>query len=97
LDFPHAAQRICQIGEAVLGGEHARLRAWQTRPLHDRKHQGATAVLERVHSFAAGQPTGGIVAENLADLEKRVAQMPYASFVAQGWPIGSGMARVPTR
>jgi hypothetical protein len=23
LDFPHAAQRICQIGEVVLGSQHA--------------------------------------------------------------------------
>jgi hypothetical protein len=91
LDFPHAAQRICQIGEAVLGAEHASLRAWQTRQLHDLKHQGATGVLERLHSFAAGQPSGGIVAENLAYLEKRVAQMQYPSFLSEGWPIGSGM------
>jgi hypothetical protein len=91
LDFPHAAQRICQIGEAVLGAEHASLRAWQTRQLHDLKHQGAAGVLERLRSFAAGQPSGGIVAENLAYLEKRVAQMQYPAFQAAGWPIGSGM------
>ena len=91
LDFPHAAQRICQIGEAVLGGERASLRAWQTRQLHDLKEQGATGVLERLHSFAAGQPSGGMVAENLAYLEKRVAQMQYPTFQVEGWPIGSGM------
>ena len=91
LDFPHAAQRICQIGEAVLGAEHVSLRAWQTQQLHDLKEQGASGVLERLHSFAAGQPTGGIVTENLAYLDKRVAQMQYPSFVSQGWPIGSGM------
>lgn len=91
LDFPHAAQRICQIGEAVLGADHASLRAWQTRQLHDLKHHSAADVLERLRSFAAGQPSGGIVAENLAYLEKRVAQMQYPCFQAEGWPIGSGM------
>jgi hypothetical protein len=91
LDFPHAAQRICQIGEVVLGAEHASLRAWQTRHLHDLKHQGAAGVLDRLRSFAAGQPSGGVVAENLAYLEKRVAQMQYPAFQAEGWPIGSGM------
>jgi hypothetical protein len=91
LDFPHAAQRICQIGEAVLGSDHASLRAWQTRQLHDLKEQGGTGVLERLRSFAAAQPSGGIVAENLAYLEKRVAQMQYSDFQAQGWPIGSGV------
>src|SRR2546422_264616 len=34
LDFPHAAERICQIGEVVLGTNHSSLAAWQTRQLH---------------------------------------------------------------
>src|SRR5439155_1367170 len=55
LDFPHAAQRICQIGEAVLGADHASLRAWQTRQLHDLKHQGAIGVLDHLRSFAVAQ------------------------------------------
>ena len=54
LDFPHAAQRICQIGEAVLGAEHASLRAWQTRQLHQLKHDGPQAVLDSLRSFAGG-------------------------------------------
>ena len=91
LDFPHAAQRLCQIGEAVLGAEHAGLRAWQTRKLHQLKHQGPTGVLKSLRSFAAAHLTVGVVAENLAYLEKRVAQMHYPRFLAEGWPIGSGM------
>jgi hypothetical protein len=91
LDFPHAAQRICQIGEAVLGPEHASLRAWQTRQLHQLKHNGPTGVLDSLRSFAAAHLSLSLVAENLAYLEKRVAQMQYPSFVSQGWPIGSGM------
>jgi hypothetical protein len=91
LDFPHAAHRICQIGEAVLGTQHASLRAWQTRQLHLLKHHGGAGVIESLHSFAAAHLTEAMVAENLAYLEKRVAQMQYPSFVSQGWPIGSGM------
>jgi hypothetical protein len=91
LDFPHAAQRICQIGEAVLGAEHASLRAWQSRQLHLLKHDGPTPVLESLRTFAAAQLSVGLVAENLAYLEKRVAQMQYPTFLAEGWPIGSGM------
>lgn len=91
LDFPHAAQRICQIGEAVLGGEHASLRAWQTRTLHRLKHQGPAGVLKSLRSFAAEQLTKDVVAENMAYLDKRVAQLEYPSFQSQGWPIGSGM------
>ena len=91
LDFPHAAARICQIGEAVLGAQHASLRTWQTRQLHLLKHHGGAGVIERLRSFAATHLTEAVVAENLAYLEKRVAQMQYPSFLSQGWPIGSGM------
>ncbi|HJZ49224.1 MAG TPA: ISKra4 family transposase [Roseiflexaceae bacterium] len=91
LDFPHAAQRICQIGEAVLGAEHASLAAWRTRQLHQLKHDGPQAVLESLRLFAAAHLNVPLVAENLAYLEKRVAQMQYPTFQAAGWPIGSGM------
>jgi hypothetical protein len=91
LDFPHAAQRICQIGEAVLGADHASLRAWQTRQLHQLKHDGPDAVLDSLRLFAGAHLTVPLIAENLMYLEKRVAQMQYADFQAQGWPIGSGM------
>jgi hypothetical protein len=91
LDFPHAAQRICQVGEAVLGAEHASLRAWQTRQLHTLKHEGPDRVLESLRCFAAAHLSVPVIAENLAYLEKRVAHMQYPSFQAEGWPIGSGM------
>ena len=48
-------------------------------------------MLERLHGVAAGQPSGGLVAENRAALEQRVAPMPYPHVQAQGGPIGSGM------
>jgi hypothetical protein len=91
LDFPHAAQRICQIGEAVLGAEHASLRAWQTRQLHHLKHHGPEGMLDSLRTFAATPVSREVVTENLAYLEKRLAQMQYPSFQALGWPIGSGM------
>ena len=91
LDFPHAAQRVCQIGEALLGAEHASLRAWHQRQLHDLKHQGAEVVLERLRRLAAGHENLEVVGENLAYLEKRLAQMEYQACVEEGWPIGSGL------
>lgn len=91
LDFPHAAQRICQIGEAVLGAEHACLRAWQTRQLHALKHEDPQALLESLRTFAALHLTVPVVAENLCYLEKRLSQMQYRHFQAEGWPIGSGI------
>ena len=91
LDFPHAAQRICQIGEAVLGADHASLRAWQTRQLHQLKHDGPQRCSTACAASQAAQLSVPLMAENLAYLEKRVAQMQYPTFQAQGWPIGSGM------
>jgi hypothetical protein len=91
LDFPHAAQRLCQIGEAVLGVEHASLRAWQSRQLHTLKHDGPERVIENLRKFAASHLSVPLIAENLAYLEKRVAHMQYPHIQAQGWPIGSGM------
>ena len=91
LDFPHAAPRICQIGEAVLGVEQANIQAWQRQQLHDLKHDGPSSVLASLRSFAAAHLSVPVVAENLAYLEKRAAQMHYPQFSAAGWPIGSGV------
>jgi hypothetical protein len=91
LDFAHAAERVCQIGEAVLGTGHASLAAWQTRQLHHLKQQGPAELLVSLRRFAAEHLTVPVVAENLAYLEKRVAQLQYPSFQAAEWPIGSGM------
>jgi hypothetical protein len=84
LDFPHAAQRICQIGEAVLGAEHAGLPAWQTRQLHALKHDGPEGVLDSLRLLAGAQESVPLIAENLMYLEKRQAQMQYPHFQAQG-------------
>jgi hypothetical protein len=91
LDFAHAAERVCQIGEVVLGVGHAALAAWQKRQLQQLKHNGPTEALAALRSFAAEQLEVPLVAENLAYLNKRLAQMEYPSFQAAGWPIGSGM------
>jgi len=75
----------------VLGAEHAGLRAWQTRQLHQLKHDGPQAVLDSLRTFAAAHLYVPLIAENLCYLEKRVAQMQYRRFQAEGWPIGRGM------
>jgi len=88
LDFPHAAQRVCQIGEAVLGAAAASLAAWQQRQLHTLKHSGPEQVVAALRRFAAEHLTDQVVSENLAYLDKRLTQMQYPTFQAQGWPIG---------
>jgi len=90
LDFPHASERIYQIGEVVLGEGHASLAAWRTCQLHQLKHEGPVDLLSSLHRFAAKQSSTPVVSENLGYLDKRVSQMQYPSFLSEGWPIGSG-------
>jgi len=91
LDFPHAAERVCQIGDVVLGEGTAASTSWRTEQLHQLKHDGASELLPKLRSFATAHLNVPGVSENLAYLEKRVAQMQYPNFQAQGWPIGSGV------
>ncbi len=48
-------------------------------------------MLDSLRTFAAAHLSVPVVAENLAYLEKRLAQMQYPRFQAAGWPIGSGL------
>lgn len=92
LDFPHAAERISQIGDVVLGEGREVTAQWRTDQLHRLKHAGAATLLPDLRVFAADHLTVAVVAENLSYLEKRIDQMQYPTFLAQGWPIGSGIA-----
>lgn len=91
LDFAHAAERICQIGDVVLGEGSAAAATWRSEQLHQLKHNGACDLVATLRTFAADHLTMPLLVENLAYLEKRVAQMQYPFFQAQGWPIGSGV------
>ena len=90
LDFPHAAERLCQIGDVVLGEGSAAVAKWRAEQLHQLKHDGPTDLVPKLRSFAADHLSVAPVGENLAYLEKRITQMLYPSFQAQGWPIASG-------
>jgi hypothetical protein len=91
LDFPHAGQRIGQVGEALFGEGSPQASQWTQERLHQLKHQGPKTILEELRLLKDQQPELTVLAENLTYLEKREAQMQYPTFQAQGWPIGSGM------
>lgn len=90
LDFPHAAERISQIGQAVWGEAALETGPWLATQLHSLKHDGPATVLTTLRPLQETHPHLEVVRENLAYLEKREAQMQYPTFQAQGWPIGSG-------
>ena len=91
LDFPHAAEHVNQIGEALYGEHTAESRAWLSERLHRLKHEGPDELLLEFRQLQQAHPAKEAIASNLAYLEKRKEQMQYPQFLAQGWPIGSGI------
>lgn len=91
LDFAHAAEYLSAIGQTsgvegplLTSADIARLR-------HALKQQGPEEVLKELRELVVAHPNLSELPKQLAYLEKRAAQMAYPWFVAEGWPIGSGM------
>lgn len=89
LDFPHAAQRVSAIAQAIWG-ETDTAATWRHTWLHRLKTEGALPLLHEVRLLLTTHPHCEPLRIHLAYLEKRQAQMDYPSFTADGWPIGSG-------
>jgi hypothetical protein len=95
LDFPHAAQRLGDVADAVWG-EGGTASAWaatQRRVLHDGATAAVLAAIRALPVTASRDPGTAqqVVAETLGYLEPRVGQMRYGAFRAAGLPIGSGL------
>jgi hypothetical protein len=91
LDFPHAAERLSGIATEMYGQGNLATQQWLDPRLHQLKHHGPAALLAELRDLHQQHPNKAVLAENLAYLEKREAQMHYPEFQAQGWPIGSGV------
>ncbi len=96
LDFPHAAQQIGAVGQAVWGAGSAQAAAWRERQCHALKHDDPDAVLAAIRAVPVAQATDPAQAAQTRDavvgyLATRRAQIDYARFQAAGYPIGSGM------
>jgi hypothetical protein len=101
LDFPHPAGYLTSIAHIAFGEGTPEADAWRETQRHALRHETPEAVLaacRTVRDLVASRPgataVGGpleLLDQHLAYLEKRVDQMRYASFVAQGYPIGSGI------
>jgi hypothetical protein len=91
LDFAHAAEYLTAIGQ-TSGADGPLLSPLQLVELrHALKHDGPTAVMQQLRALVATQPANAELASQLAYLETRMAQLQYPHFIADGWPIGSGM------
>lgn len=95
LDFPHAAQRLSTVAEAMWGpGEPAT--AWATAHRQTLRDGDPAAVLASLHGLpvhTAADPTGAMTLQRevLGYFAPRLGQMRYATFRSQGLPIGSGL------
>lgn len=95
LDFPHAAQRLRAVAEAVWG-DGPQATAWAAIQRRELRDGGAATVLTAIQALptaTARDPATAaqLQAETLGYLEPRLGHMRYAAFRAAGLPIGSGM------
>jgi hypothetical protein len=90
LDFPHAAQRLAPIAQAVWGMAMATATAWVSEQTHPLKEQGPADLLAEIEALLQAHPEAEGLPEHAAYLQKRAAQMQYPAYRAQGLPIGSG-------
>jgi hypothetical protein len=91
LDFPHAAGRLRETAHAAYGEGSTKAVAWLETQCHELKHGAATQVLLELEALSFSSPQAQEKqAEHAAYLRKRLPQLRYAEFQAQGFPIGSG-------
>jgi hypothetical protein len=95
LDFPHAAQRLSDVAEAVWG-TGTPPRAWAAAQRAELRDGDPAAVLAAIQTLPLGDArdaagAGRVQADVLGYLTPRLAQLQYARFRAQGLPIGSGI------
>jgi hypothetical protein len=91
LDFPHAAEHITQLLEALeKAGMHFPAHMLE-RCLHILKHRGPRLLLRIADRLESNLVQHKGVQEHLDYLRKREAFMRYPAFRQQSWPIGSGM------
>jgi hypothetical protein len=97
LDFPHAAERLAQLGALLLGEGSQAAREWTQQQCHTLQHHGPQPLLAQVRAQCAvarsllSETAAQRLGEHLVYLEKRTDQMNYPRYRQAGWPIGSGM------
>jgi len=90
LDFPHAAQRLAPIAQAVWGTASTMATTWVAERTKQLKEQGPAALLTEIAALCQAHPEAEGLAEHAGYLQKREGQMQYPTYRAAGLPIGSG-------
>ena len=92
LDFAHAAQYVSDIGTPAGQAGVELPPSWLHEQWHTLKWDGPRAVLAEIERLSPLAPVPEMD-EKMAYLRKREGQMQYQQYLADGWPIGSGMAK----
>jgi hypothetical protein len=100
LDWGHSAEHVSEVGRVVFASDPTAEETWRQEQLRALKGDAPPpllAELERLGALVATPEQDGAPAEarrvveaNLLYFRKREAQIQYATFVEQGYPIGSG-------
>lgn len=91
LDFPHAAQHVAALLQALTQAGLVLPADMLHRCLHVLKQRGPHALREMAKRLPPEVQDADGVREHLNYLCKREALMHYPQMRKQGWPIGSGM------
>jgi len=94
LDFPHGQEYLATAGKAYFGEGTTDFTTWFGKATQDLKQNGPDATLQRLrslHQQAQGQiETQAVITKSVDYLDKRIDMIDYPSFLASGYPIGSG-------
>jgi hypothetical protein len=91
LDFPHAAEHLAKLLEALTTGGMTLPAKMLERCLHVLKHRGPGALAHMADRLSEAEAAREAVREHLGYLRKRITLMQYPTYRRTGWPIGSGM------
>jgi hypothetical protein len=91
LDFPHAAEHLAKLLEALRASGLVLPAKLLERCLHHLKHRGPSALARLANRLTKAEAAQEDVREHLGYLRKRLSLMQYPTFQRAGWPIGSGM------
>jgi hypothetical protein len=95
LDLIHATEYLWKAANALLGEANPRRTAWvKARTLQLLRSQGAAVVADlRTLAAAAGRPrrVRTALTKVAAYLERNAPYLDYATYLARGWPIATGV------
>lgn len=95
LDFPHVVEHLSQAAQSCFGSGTAQVSEWLADQRATLLHGDPAMVVQAVAELPVDQAADPASARQIRDqvyayLARRLAQMTYAVFQAQGFPIASG-------